>query len=171
MTQRRKPQYEKDPKLEGLREQNYIRKSPKSRLLKILVPVIALDIVFVILGCIVVSLNYPYLPILNDNNDKTSLTFDGKSVYADGGLMFVVDNNNKSPSKIMNIYGMTGRITTNDINVSHITDDANIINKNNRPTISKVENSNGNPKEVFISIPSLQRPGSYQGWIYLKGKL
>lgn len=110
------------------------------------------------------------IPFLNNIYSGTTLTFDGKMTFSDGKLTFVINNNNQSLLKYLNIYGMD---KNNPIIVrAQMTDALGNIQQyltftdgKTQLAITKVA---GDPQKIDlqVNIPS----GLFQGWIIISGK-
>jgi hypothetical protein len=138
---------------------------PGSKLVLLLLPIMVSDMVLIVI--IVLNLTTTQFPILND--DKTSLTFDGKSYFQDGNLKFLVDNNGKGSLKILYSYGLDAQDTVNSSS-SYLVDDTHKINADTKLTIKPNNTIVADAKLYNIKVPPLQNPGSYQGWIFVSGK-
>ena len=147
------------------------RRSPGSKLVLLLLPIIISDLVLIIVSITALDYNNRQVPFLNDN--KTSLTFSGKSSFHDGNLEFLIDNNGNDSPKIMYIYGLDPQDKVIK-NSSYLVDDIHKINTDSRLAISLTTNNTNNKvtdyKRYSITIPKLQYPGSYESWIFVKGK-
>ncbi len=106
-------------------------------------------------------------PYLNDN--KTTLTFDGKSSFHDGNWEFLVDNNEKGSLKSLNVYGLNNQDTIKTSS-SYLVDAIHKLNTDARLVIYPSTNATTDVKQYNIKIPKLQYPGSYEGWIFIEGK-
>ena len=109
------------------------------------------------------------LPDWNGYN-TTTLSFDGKMIFYDGKLTFVINNNDQSLLKYLNIYGMDKK---NSINVqTNMTDAAgniqNYLTFNDKKTQLTITKVAGDPQKIdlHVNIPS----GLFQGWIIINGK-
>jgi hypothetical protein len=144
------------------------QRSPGSKLVLLLLPVIVSAIVLIAMNAYIYSSNNmtQFLPYLNGN--KTSLTFDGKSFFHEGNLEFLINNNEKGSLKTLSVYGLN---THDSINASssYLVDDTHKINTNTKLTITS-KNTTADAKQYDIRIPMLQFPGSYEGWIFVSGK-
>jgi hypothetical protein len=120
------------------------RRSPWSKLVLLLLPIIVSDLVLIIVSITALDYNNRQVPFLNDN--KTALTFGDKSSFHDGNLE----------------------------SSSYLVDDIHKISTDSRLAISLMTNNTNSHmtdyKRYNITIPKLQYPGSYEGWIFVSGK-
>jgi hypothetical protein len=147
------------------------RRSPWSKLVLLLLPIIVSDLVLIIVSITALDYNNRQVPFLNDN--KTALTFGDKSSFHDGNLEFLIDNNGNDSPKIMYVYGLDPQDKVIKSS-SYLVDDIHKISTDSRLAISLMTNNTNSHmtdyKRYNITIPKLQYPGSYEGWIFVSGK-
>lgn len=143
------------------------RLRPGLKLVLLLLPIIVLMVALVTINTFLYMYpNSTQFSFLNDN--KVSLTFDGKSSFHDGNLELLVDNNQKGSPKILNVYGLD-RDDQISKSSSYLVDDTHKINTYTMLTLAS-NNPGAIPRLYYVTIPILEFPGSYNGWIFVSGK-